>query len=174
MMKWPKYCVFLLFVLVTGCAKDRTNNELFNAFQSEGFDAQETDQGVMVLLPDVFFNFDSDQLTPVAYEKLLTIGDILADPKINIQRNIIVEGHTDSIGSAIYNEDLSLRRANSVANQLVSRGIDPNRIVRRGYGSKYPIAPNTTADGYDNPEGRAKNRRVNVILENLSQTSVPQ
>lgn len=173
MTKWLKYGVVFSCVLVIGCAKDQEGYDVFKTFQSEGFEVQETEQGVAVLLPDMFFKFDSDLLTPVAYEKVLIISDILADPRIDAQRRIIVEGHTDSVGSDIYNEDLSLRRANSVANQFVLRGINHRRIIRRGYGSKYPIAPNTTKYGRDNPEGRARNRRVNVILENLPQTSAP-
>lgn len=169
-IKWIKYCAVLSLIFVAGCAKNLTNGELFNIFRSEGFETQKTDQGVVVLLPDVYFNFDSDVLNQMAHEKLLTMAKILADPKIGTRR-VIVEGHTDSMGSDLYNEELSLRRANVVAEYLVLKGINDSRIVRRGYGSKYPIAPNVNSDGFDNPGGRAKNRRVNVILENLPEVS---
>lgn len=67
-------------------------------------------------------------------------------------------GHTDNVGNAASNMKLSLDRANTVRDYLISKGIDPNRIVAKGYGSTKPVASNKTADG------RAENRRTEVII----------
>jgi OOP family OmpA-OmpF porin len=69
---------------------------------------------------------------------------------------IIVVGHTDNVGSAAANQRLSLQRAEAVKKYLVSKGIEPNRIYTEGKGPSQPIADNRT------PEGRAKNRRVEI------------
>ena len=74
------------------------------------------------------------------------------------ERRLLVEGYTDSIGSASYNLELSRRRAIAVQAALVQRGIAPDRILTQGYGKEYPVANNATA------EGRAMNRRVEVII----------
>ncbi len=157
---------FALLILTAGCANHYTNSELLDIFNSEGFNTKETERGVVVFLPEVFFEFNSTELTQSAHDKLTIIGHVLIDPK-TLTRQILVEGHTDSVGDETYNEDLSLRRANAVADDLVLRKVDDSRITRRGYGEKYPIAPNTTADDRDNPEGRAQNRRVEIVVANL-------
>jgi len=74
-----------------------------------------------------------------------------------------VEGHTDSTGSAAYNQTLSENRANSVRNYLVQRGVDSQRIYAVGYGFTRPIADNST------PEGRAQNRRVEILIVPVQQ-----
>lgn len=74
---------------------------------------------------------------------------------------IIAVGHTDSIGSDAYNQKLSERRAAAVKAYLVSKGIEANRVYTEGKGEKQPVAENRT-NGRDNPEGRAKNRRVEI------------
>ncbi|MCH9638127.1 MAG: OmpA family protein [Betaproteobacteria bacterium] len=153
-----------LFVLVTGCASHYTNKELHHIFQNEGFNVKETDRGIVVFLPEVFFKFDSTELTRPAHEDLQFVGEVLSDPKA-LSRLIYVEGHTDSIGDSSYNEALSLRRSNVVADSLVSNNVSDDRITRRGFGMKYPIAPNTMPDGTDNPEGRTQNRRVEIVVE---------
>ena len=81
-------------------------------------------------------------------------------------RRVSVEGHTDSIGSDAYNQKLSERRAENVAGTLEKDGVSAQRVTVKGYGKRYPVAPNTTPDGADNPAGRAKNRRVEVVIEN--------
>ena len=128
-----------------------------------GFKTIENDKGVVVFLPEVYFEFDSSRLTDAAQGKLTEISAILTDPRA-ASRNVLIEGHTDSIGSDDYNERLSFNRANAVAVSLMQNGVDDSRLTRRGYGKKYPIAPNKTEDGRDNPEGRAQNRRVEVII----------
>lgn len=112
-----------------------------------------------VVLKGVKFEFDSATLTPAAEDRLDNVVNALqAAGDIEVR----IEGHTDSIGSADYNEDLSQRRADSVKAYLVDNGISGNRMVTRGFGESQPVAPNTKPDGSDNPEGRAKNRRVEL------------
>jgi len=74
---------------------------------------------------------------------------------------IIAVGHTDSIGSDAYNQRLSERRAGAVKAYLVSKGIEANRVYTEGKGERQPVAENRI-NGRDNPEGRAKNRRVEI------------
>jgi outer membrane protein OmpA-like peptidoglycan-associated protein len=74
------------------------------------------------------------------------------------KRNVLVEGHTDSQGSETYNLGLSQRRADSVRNALMERGISADRIATKGYGEKFPVASNAAA------AGRQQNRRVEIII----------
>jgi OOP family OmpA-OmpF porin len=89
----------------------------------------------------------------------------LDGPRVQ-KRQVSIEGHTDSIGSDQYNVRLSQLRADAVSSGLESDGVSGSRLHTRGFGKKYPIAPNKNPDGSDNPAGRAKNRRVEVIIEN--------
>ena len=76
-----------------------------------------------------------------------------------------IEGHTDSIGTDAYNQKLSEARARTVRDWLAKRNVIPASTPIRGFGKSMPIAPNTTADGKDDPEGRQRNRRVEVVFE---------
>jgi outer membrane protein OmpA-like peptidoglycan-associated protein len=106
---------------------------------------------------NVLFEFNSDQIMPQYYSDLDKLGQVLTDPKYAEYR-LQIEGHTDSIGSAYYNQALSERRAASIKKYLVDRfSIDTERLVVKGYGKDQPIASNNT------DEGRAKNRRVEVV-----------
>jgi OOP family OmpA-OmpF porin len=76
-----------------------------------------------------------------------------------------LEGHTDSKGTEQYNQKLSEKRADEVKQYLIKEGaVNKAMISARGYGESKPIAPNTTKDGKDNPEGRAENRRVEILI----------
>ena len=81
---------------------------------------------------------------------------------------MIVEGYTDSVGSAAFNQTLSERRAEAVRAALVKAGVDPTRIVAQGYGKEYPVASNAT------DSGRAQNRRVEVTISNDNQPVAPR
>ena len=103
-------------------------------------------------------NFDSNsaQILPASYPLLDEFGKALKSGLAG--RRFIVAGHTDSAGTAPYNQDLSVRRANSVADYLMAHhGIELNRLTLKGYGETKPIASN------DNEKGRALNRRVEFI-----------
>ena len=140
------------------------NQELINELKRRQLDARETKRGVVVNLPDVLFEYDKANLTRDAQEKVHSIAAILERRATG--RRIAVEGHTDSIGSDAYNLRLSQRRAETVARDLAYNGVPENRLQTQGFGEKYPVAPNTYPDGADNPAGRAKNRRVEVVIEN--------
>lgn len=114
-------------------------------------------------LRGVNFAFDSDHLMPGAQETLDEAVRILQQyPDLRVE----VAGHTDSIGSEAYNQNLSERRAAVVYRYLVERGVSQERLAGpNGYGESQPLAPNTHEDGSDNPEGRAQNRRTELRTE---------
>ncbi|MBF0258224.1 MAG: OmpA family protein [Desulfamplus sp.] len=111
----------------------RTENVLTATFQSS-----------------MFFDTDSDMLKAGAYSEMDRVSGVLRDYP---QTRIRVEGHTDSKGSDVYNQELSQRRAQSVANALIQRGVDPSRIEVIGYGESQPISSDD-----------AMNRRVNIVI----------
>jgi outer membrane protein OmpA-like peptidoglycan-associated protein len=111
---------------------------------------------VITLNGSVLFATNKADLLPIAEDRLTEVAKALAD---NPNRAIVVEGHTDSTGSVSLNDDLSKRRAESVRDYLIRRGIPADRVRAVGIGSRRPVADNAT------PEGRANNRRVEIILE---------
>jgi OOP family OmpA-OmpF porin len=117
---------------------------------------KEVKAAVDMAAKDIFFKLGSFDLLPSSYAALDEVVKIL---KENPELLLDIEGHSDSIGSARINKLLSARRAAAIFDYLVSKGIDPNRIMTIGYGSEKPIADNSTE------EGRAKNRRVELKLK---------
>ena len=109
------------------------------------------------LSADAYFDFNKATLKPAGKEKI--DAEVVAPMKEHPNLRALVEGHTDSIGSDAYNQRLSERRANAVRDYMVSRGIDAQRIMTKGWGKSKPIASNKTK------EGRARNRRVEVTEE---------
>lgn len=115
----------------------------------------QTARGVVVNLPDILFDTNKATLKPnaqVAMGKLAGIVSVF--PNINLR----VEGHTDSTGTDAINDRLSRERAQSVVSFLQGQGVAASRMASEGYGSRIPVADNATV------EGRAKNRRVEIIL----------
>jgi outer membrane protein OmpA-like peptidoglycan-associated protein len=105
----------------------------------------------------IYFDFNSATIKPESETVLKQISDILHK---NPDWKLSVAGHTDNIGDAAFNQDLSNRRAAAVKDALVTRyGIAPGRLTTSGYGASRPIEPNTTL------EGRARNRRVELQRE---------
>ena len=119
---------------------------------------------VSIDLKGVNFDFDKSDLRPDAIAILNEAIEILKRyPDLKVE----VAGHTDSKGTDAYNQALSERRARAVYDYLTSNGIDASRLVGpNGYGESRPIAPNENEDGSDNPEGRAKNRRTELNVQN--------
>jgi OOP family OmpA-OmpF porin len=119
---------------------------------------------VSIDLKGVNFDFDKSTLRPDAVAILNEAIEILKRyPDLKVE----VAGHTDSIGTDAYNQGLSERRAHAVYDYLTGNGVDASRMVGpNGYGESRPIAPNTNADGSDNPEGRAQNRRTELNVQN--------
>lgn len=133
------------------------NRRIMDELKAKRVEAVESSRGVVVNLPDVFFEFDKSSLTPEASRNVREIATILSSVKA---RQVAVEGHTDSVGSDEYNDKLSLARARSVRDGLSNFGFARERLAVRGYGEGRPVADN------ESDLGRAKNRRVEVILEN--------
>ncbi len=140
------------------------NRQLLEELKKRDLEAKETERGVVVNLPDVLFEFGKWDLTSGARAKVRDIADVLNNQARG--RRVAVEGHTDSIGSDASNQKLSEQRAQAVVSTLEAGGVSNQRLTAKGYGERYPIAPNTSPDGSDDPGGRAKNRRVEVVIEN--------
>jgi len=110
-----------------------------------------------LILRGVNFAFNKDALTPAAQDTLDKVAtSLVAQPELYVE----IGGHTDSIGSDAYNLKLSERRAQAVREYLISRGVKADHLLAKGYGKANPIASNKT------PEGRAENRRVELIVLN--------
>jgi len=121
-----------------------------------GADVEREDDRLIVTFKDaILFDFDSDVLRPEALQNLRQMADVLVEYP---ETNLIVIGHTDNIGSDLYNQRLSERRASSVKNYLASNDVRRSRLTARGYGETAPVESNTSADG------RAQNRRVEVQI----------
>ena len=142
---------------VVGYQLDQQIRELDEATEGTGVDVTETPDGtgILVNLPDVTFAVDSTTISPSFRAAL---DEVAASLQKYPNSLVDVMGHTDSTGSDAYNLDLSRRRAESVANYLVSRGTSRARIATIGYGEQYPVADNTTE------QGRALNRRVEIRI----------
>jgi outer membrane protein OmpA-like peptidoglycan-associated protein len=126
----------------------------------ETLEAQQTERGLLLRFGNVLFETDGADLKPGATLSISKLADFL---KEHPDRQILIEGHTDSQGSADYNQQLSQERAGAVANALQAHGIGSERITTRGLGESYPIAPNETS------AGRQQNRRVEIIIEDQGQ-----
>ena len=112
---------------------------------------------VVFSLPGVNFEFNSAELTNEAKDRLTAGIDTVKNLAGTIA--VSIEGHTDSIGSEEYNQALSLRRAESVVDYLVSQGANGNRLTAVGMGELHPVANN------DTDSGRAANRRVDFVIQ---------
>ena len=152
---------------VVGYQLDQQIKELDEATAGSGVDVSETPDGtgILVSLPDVTFAVDSTTISPSFRAAL---DEVAASLQKYPNSLVDVMGHTDSTGSDSYNLDLSRRRAESVKNYLVMRGVSSARIATIGYGEQYPRADNTTE------QGRALNRRVEIRITPIIQEDVQQ
>ena len=188
--------VAVVVLLGTGCAKRATtgagagtaassapftNQELVSELHRQGVgsaggvgataggtgmpEIMETARGVVVTLPSTFFAFDRAELDTKAREVVDRIAQVLNHPRAT-NRTVMLEGHTDNVGTAAYNLTLSRSRVDAVAGELIKQGVRSDRISVEAYGESRPIAPNRKADGSDDPVGRAKNRRVEAVIRN--------
>jgi outer membrane protein OmpA-like peptidoglycan-associated protein len=139
---------------VIGHQMDKQAGEL--AYELPGATVQRVGEGIAVTFPDgLLFGFDSDQLRPAARANLRTFA---ASLKQYPNTRTLIVGHTDSDGSAVYNLDLSDRRALSAASFISAEGIDRTRICTAGRGEAEPIASNAS------DAGRQQNRRVEIAI----------
>ena len=124
--------------------------------------ADNLETGKSIVLNDLYFIYDKDRLINESKPELTKIINYLNK---NPEVKVILEGHTDFKGEEDYNKNLSQKRSERVKNKLIEAGISSSRISTKGYGENKPIAPNANPDGSDNPEGRQKNRRVEIKLD---------
>jgi OmpA-OmpF porin, OOP family len=117
--------------------------------------AKQTERGLVLTLGDVLFETGKAELRPGALQNLYPLVTFLQKYP---ERRVMIEGHTDSVGSEAYNLDLSQRRADAVRDFLLQNGVNPAQLTTRGYGKASPVASNNTA------EGRQQNRRVELII----------
>jgi outer membrane protein OmpA-like peptidoglycan-associated protein len=121
-------------------------------------------EAILVNLPDgVTFAVNSTTISPQFQRTLDTIAESMRQYPNSL---IDIMGHTDSTGSDAYNEDLSKRRADAVADYLAMRGVSRARIATIGYGERYPVADNATE------AGRSLNRRVEIKITPVTQDDV--
>lgn len=113
---------------------------------------------------DALFEFDKATLTPDAEETLNALVPLLSKDGRQAPPATI-EGHTDGKGSDAYNQALSEKRAQTVKDWLVVKDVLPATTPIQGWGKRRPVAPNAKPDGSDDPAGRQKNRRVEVVLD---------
>ncbi|ALK96505.1 flagellar motor protein MotB [Massilia sp. WF1] len=119
--------------------------------------AQKTERGMVVTIGDVLFGTDRAELNANGMATVRKLAEVMMQ---NPDRTVLVEGFTDSTGSHAHNQELSERRAQSVAQALTSLGVERQRVAMRGYGEAYPVASNDTASN------RQLNRRVEIVLSN--------
>ena len=123
--------------------------------QLQNIRLRESEQGVVVTLGDVLFETAQAELKDSASASLTDVVELL---QTEPDRKVRIEGHTDSRGSESFNLNLSQRRADEVRQALIQRGVAASRMTAIGLGEEFPVASN------DDESGRAKNRRVDVIL----------
>jgi outer membrane protein OmpA-like peptidoglycan-associated protein len=126
-------------------------------------DAKVNDREIRIdLAADVLFDFDKYTLRPAANQSLMKVAQVASSYP---DAPLLIEGHTDGKGAHAYNTTLSENRAGAVKKWLVDNGgIKASRITTKGWGETKPVAPNKKPDGSDDPEGREKNRRVELTL----------
>jgi len=140
-------------------ARERLQEETDRAAALEeqlaALQARKTERGMVITLGDVLFDTGKSQLRGGAQQNLYQLVTFLRENK---DREVMIEGHTDSVGSESYNLGLSEQRAESVRGFLTQNGVDPARTAARGFGESRPVASNET------PAGRQQNRRVEAII----------
>jgi outer membrane protein OmpA-like peptidoglycan-associated protein len=137
-----------------GVYMDRQARELDE--ELEGATVERVGEGIKVTFDSgILFGFDSYQLTSQAQSNIREMAETL---KKYEDTNIVIEGHTDNVGKENYNQRLSERRAQAVADYATSIGVDRSRIRTMGYGEEQPVAENETE------AGRTENRRVEVAI----------
>lgn len=139
-----------------GNSMDQQDAELRKVLVGTGVQVKQNGNSVQLsMASDVTFATDSADIKASFYNTLNSVAIVLN--KYN-NTNITISGFTDSTGNDGHNQELSEHRAASVGAYLISQGIDPNRVFTKGFGSRYPVASNSTA------QGRALNRRVVITL----------
>jgi outer membrane protein OmpA-like peptidoglycan-associated protein/outer membrane murein-binding lipoprotein Lpp len=136
-----------------------SERQQFKQLQTEQLGAHQTDQGMVVTLSNVLFSTGKATLQPGAHLQLERLASYL---KAHPKERVLIEGNTDSTGSASGNQKLSGARAQAVAQALELRGVPQSQYQTIGLGEAYPVASN------DTPAGRQQNRRVDIVFSNGS------
>lgn len=121
-----------------------------------------TTRGIVITIPDGFFEVDKAELRAGARPDLMAIAAYL---KEHSGRKALIEGYTDSSGSSAHNTELSLQRGTAVEAFLLKNGVDPEHVDVRGLGERHPVASNHTA------AGRQRNRRVEIVMLDAGATA---
>lgn len=123
----------------------------------EDLKTKETDRGLVLVPGNILFEFDSANIKPGSERTIQKVAQFLIEYP---DRQIKIEGFTDSVGDENYNQELSQRRAEAVKQALIEEGVPRNRIDAQGLGEEFPVASNDTT------AGRLENRRVEIIVSN--------
>ena len=147
-----------------GIYMDEQEKKLREQTAGTGIDVTRDGDNLILNMPsNVTFGVDSSAISPTFQTTLSNVADTLSRYE---KSYVDVLGHTDSTGSDAYNQSLSERRAESVANFLANSGVQRARLATRGYGESQPIASNSTE------EGRAANRRVEIKIVPIEQSDL--
>ena len=130
--------------------------------QLQNLQARQTDRGLVFTLGDVLFETAEADLRP---ESLANLERLVSFIQQYPERNVNIEGHTDSVGSAEFNLNLSQKRAEAVRDALIERGVEKSRLKAIGLGEEFPIADNQTE------YGRGQNRRVEIVILKTEESS---
>jgi len=133
--------------------------------QLQDLQAKQTDRGMVVTLGDVLFDTGKATLLPASRASMDKLATFF---KAHPDQRATIEGYTDSVGSAEYNQNLSQRRAQAVMSELVALGVPADRFTTRAYGEERPVASNDTS------AGRQLNRRVEILFAALPAQTVSQ
>ncbi|GAG16439.1 unnamed protein product, partial [marine sediment metagenome] len=129
--------------------------------QNAGMISEKEIKNKFFIIRSIFFNFDDYSINKFAQKELERLYVVMnKNPSLVLE----VVGHSDSMGSDEYNQILSEKRANSVVNFLVNKGISVDRFIVRGVGESKYIAINKNSDGTDNPDGRSYNQRADINI----------
>jgi outer membrane protein OmpA-like peptidoglycan-associated protein len=131
--------------------------------KAAGADIKETATEIKISLQgEILFDFDKSNLRPAAESTLAQVAKLIGSYS---KAQVLIEGYTDSKGSDSYNAKLSDRRAVSVKTWFAKHGVAANSMQTHGWGAAKPVAPNKHPDGSDDPDGRQKNRRVEITIK---------
>ena len=144
-----------------GAQMDQQEAELRHSLASSEYASVRREREIIYVTfrSDVLFDTGSARLKEGAYRELDQVAKVLHDYP---ETRIVIDGHTDAVGSLAYNRDLSERRAESVRDDLIEQGVSPRRIETYGHGPARPIASNNTESG------RQLNRRVEITIIPMS------
>ncbi len=145
---------------VVGSYMDKQEKALRENLEGTGVEVEREGDNIKLNMPSsITFDTNESAIKPAFYPILNEISQTLAEYESTV---VTIAGHTDSTGSADYNQQLSMSRANSVSYYMVQNGVIYERIVTTGYGESLPVADNET------PAGRQANRRVEITLQPLT------